>query len=83
MPLGLLVARAGVEEGHNASVFLKLRGVTEDDLVGKPAEFAMPTQLVQLAFEADRSFTCSARSAGQRGHWVSTAVSTTSAASPA
>lgn len=100
--LGLLVARAGVEEGHDVDVFLagdavqlirdavldsltglgtgqlrehfdalveggarfyvsgmssKGRGVTEDDLDGKPAEFAMPRKLVQLAFEADRSFT--------------------------
>ena len=31
--------------------------VSEDDLNGKPAEFAMPKRLVQLAFEADRSFT--------------------------
>lgn len=100
--LGLLVARAGIDEGHEVSVFLagdavqlirdavldsltglgtgslresfdaivggggrlfvsgmssKARGVTEDDLVGKPAELATPRRLVQLAFEADRSFT--------------------------
>ncbi|HZJ07115.1 MAG TPA: DsrE family protein [Nocardioidaceae bacterium] len=100
--LGLLVARAGIDEGHEVSVFLagdgvqlirdavldalvglgtgslresfdalasgggrffvsgmssKTRGVTEDDLAGKPAEFAMPKQLVQLAFEADRTLT--------------------------
>ena len=100
--LGLLVARAGIDEGHDVSVFLagdatqlirdavldsltglgtgslrqsfdvvvaghgrfyvsgmssKARGVTEDDLSGKPAEFAMPNRLVQLAFEADRVFT--------------------------
>ncbi|MFP5334146.1 MAG: DsrE family protein [Actinomycetes bacterium] len=100
--LGLLVARAAVDEGHDVSVFLagdavqlireavldaltglgtgslresfdaitgaggrfylsgmssKARGVTEDDLKGKPAEFAMPNRLVQLAFEADRTFT--------------------------
>ena len=35
----------------------KARGVTEDDLAGKPAEMALPKRLVQLAFEADRSFT--------------------------
>jgi hypothetical protein len=35
----------------------KARGVTEDDLNGKPAEFAMLKRLVQLSFEADRSFT--------------------------
>lgn len=100
--LGLLVARAGVEEGHDVDVFLagdavqlirdavldslsglgtgslresfdavaagggrffvsgmssKARGVGEGDLAGKPAELAMPNRLVQLAFEADRSFT--------------------------
>ena len=100
--LGLLVARAAVDEGHEVSVFLagdavqlirdavldsltglgtgslresfdaiaggngriyvsgmssKARGVTEDDLDGKPAEFALSRRLVQLAFEADRSFT--------------------------
>lgn len=100
--LGLLVARAGIEEGHEVSVFLagdavqlireavldsltglgtgslresfdaiaggggrfyvsgmssKARGVTDGDLEGKPAEFAMPKQLVQLAFAAERPFT--------------------------
>lgn len=100
--LGLLVARAGIEEGHEVNVFLagdavqlirgavldsltglgtgslresfdavvggggrfyvsglssKARGVTEEDLNGLPAEFAMPRRLVSLAFEADRSFT--------------------------
>jgi uncharacterized protein len=100
--LGLLVARAAIDEGHEVDVFLagdavqlireavldslaglgtgslresfdaiaggggrfylsgmssKARGVTEGDLEGKPAEFAMPTRLVQLAFEADRSIT--------------------------
>lgn len=29
------------------------RGITEEQLQGKPAEFAMPTKLVQLAAEAD------------------------------
>ena len=100
--LGLLVARAAIDEGHEVAVFLagdavqlirdavlgslaglgtgslresfdaiadgggrfyvsgmssKARGVTEDDLAGKPAELALPKRLVQLAFEADRSFT--------------------------
>lgn len=100
--LGLLVARAAIDEGHEVSVFLagdavqlirdavlnslaglgtgslresfdaiasgggrfyvsgmssKARGVTEGDLEGKPAELALPNRLVQLAFEADRSFT--------------------------
>ncbi|MBC7569111.1 MAG: DsrE family protein [Spirosoma sp.] len=35
----------------------KARGVTEADLQGKPAEFAMPTVLVRLATENDRMFT--------------------------
>ena len=100
--LGMLVARAAIDEGHEVRLFLagdgvqlirdavldslvglgtgslresfdaivagggrlyvsgmssKARGVTEEDLEGKPAEFAMPARLVQLAFEADRSFT--------------------------
>jgi len=33
------------------------RGVSDDDLAGKPAEFGAPDRLVQLAFEADRTFT--------------------------
>ena len=100
--LGLLVARAGIDEGHDVSIFLagdgvqlirdavldsltglgtgslresfdaiaagggrfyvsgmssRARGVTEDDLKGKPAQLAMPNRLVQLAFETDRTFT--------------------------
>lgn len=100
--LGLLVARAALDEGHDVNVFLagdavqlirdavldsltgvgtgslresfdaivsgggrfflsgmssKARGVGDHDLEGKPAEFAMPKRLVQLSFEADRSFT--------------------------
>ncbi|MBO0938958.1 DsrE family protein [Fibrella sp. HMF5335] len=35
----------------------KARGITEADLLGKPAEFAMPTKLVQLAAASDRMFT--------------------------
>ncbi len=35
----------------------KARGVTEADLQGKPAEFAMPNVLVKLATESDRMFT--------------------------
>ena len=98
--LGMLVARAAIDEGHEVSVFLagdgvqlvreavldalsglgtgslresfdavargggrfylsgmssKARGVTEAELADKPAEFATPQRLVQLAFEADRS----------------------------
>jgi predicted peroxiredoxin len=33
------------------------RGVTAEDLAGKPAEFAGPPQLVRLALEHDRMFT--------------------------
>lgn len=35
----------------------KARGVTETDLEGKPAEFAMPNVLVKLAMEADKTLT--------------------------
>ena len=35
----------------------KARGMSEQDLAGKPAEFGMPTVLVRLAAEADRVFT--------------------------
>lgn len=35
----------------------KARGVTEVDLKGKPAEFALPTVLVRLAAESDKLFT--------------------------
>lgn len=35
----------------------KARGLTETDLQGKSAEFAMPTVLVRLATESDRMFT--------------------------
>lgn len=100
--LGLLVARAALDEGHSVNLFLagdavqlirdpvldtlaglgtgslresfdavvakggrfylsgmssKARGVVDSDLEGKPAEFAMPTRLVQLTFEADRALT--------------------------
>lgn len=100
--LGLLVAKAAADEGHEVSVFLaadavqlirpavldslsglgtgslresydavvaaggrlylsgmssKARGVTEADLAGQPAEFAMPNVLVRLSLEADRMFT--------------------------
>ena len=100
--LGFLVAKAAIDEGHEASLFLagdavqlirepvidslqglgtgslrenfdaivsgggrfflsgmssKARGVTEADIDGKPAEFAMPNVLVKLSLEADRMFT--------------------------
>lgn len=35
----------------------KARGVTDADIQGKPAEFAMPTVLVRLATETDKMFT--------------------------
>lgn len=35
----------------------KARGVTDADIQGKPAEFAMPNVLVRLAVENDRMFT--------------------------
>ncbi len=35
----------------------KARGMNESDLVGKSAEFAMPSVLVRLAFEHDRTLT--------------------------
>ena len=33
------------------------RGVDDEDLAGKPAEFAMPRSLVELTFDADRVLT--------------------------
>ncbi|GAA4454085.1 hypothetical protein GCM10023189_20090 [Nibrella saemangeumensis] len=35
----------------------KARGMTDDDIKGKPAEFAMPKVLVQLSVDHDRMFT--------------------------
>lgn len=35
----------------------KARGITETDIKDKPAEFALPNVLVQLAVESDRMFT--------------------------
>ena len=35
----------------------KARGMSDADLAGKPAEFAMPNILVRLAAEADKLFT--------------------------
>ena len=35
----------------------KARGVTDADIAGKPAEFAMPTVLIRLAADSDRMFT--------------------------
>ncbi len=35
----------------------KARGITETDIMGKPAEFALPSVLVRLSVECDRMFT--------------------------
>ena len=35
----------------------KARGLTDADLKGKPAEFALPTVLLRLSLESDRMFT--------------------------
>lgn len=35
----------------------KARGVTEADIIGKPAEFALPNVLVRLSVQSDRMFT--------------------------
>ena len=35
----------------------KARGVTDADIKGKPAEFALPTVLLRLSLESDRMFT--------------------------
>ena len=35
----------------------KVRGITEADIKGKPAEFAMPNVLVRLSVESDKMFT--------------------------
>lgn len=35
----------------------KARGITEEDIKGKPAEFALPNVLVRLSVESDRMFT--------------------------
>ncbi|MBD2757598.1 DsrE family protein [Spirosoma sp. BT704] len=35
----------------------KARNITDTDIAGKPAEFAMPTVLVRLAADSDRIFT--------------------------
>jgi len=35
----------------------KARGLTEADITGKPAEFALPNVLVRLSLESDRMFT--------------------------
>jgi predicted peroxiredoxin len=48
---------AGGGRFHLSGMSSKARAVLEDDLAGKPAEFAMPQKLVQLTFAADRVLT--------------------------
>ena len=45
---------AGGARLYASGMSSKARGVVEADLEGKPAEMAMPSRLVELAFEADR-----------------------------
>ncbi|MDE3089787.1 MAG: DsrE family protein [Chloroflexota bacterium] len=48
---------AGSGRFYLSGMSSKARGVTDADLGGKPAEFAMPNLLVCLALEHDRMFT--------------------------
>jgi uncharacterized protein len=48
---------AGGVRFHLSGMSAKGRGITEADLVGKSAAFAMPDVLVQLTFEHDRVLT--------------------------
>ena len=48
---------AGNGKFYLSGMSSKGRGVTEADLNGKPAEFAMPNVLVKLSLEHDRMFT--------------------------
>lgn len=48
---------AGGGRFYLSGMSAKARGVTEADLQGKPAEFAMPNVLVRLSLESDRMFT--------------------------
>lgn len=47
---------AGGVKFYVSGMSAKSRGVTESDLAGKPAEFAMPNVLVKLALDHDRMF---------------------------
>ena len=47
---------AGGVKFYVSGMSAKSRGVTEADLAGKPAEFAMPNVLVKLALDHDRMF---------------------------
>jgi uncharacterized protein len=48
---------AGGARFYLSGMSAKARGVSDDDIAGKPAEFAPPNVLVRLAFEADRTLT--------------------------
>jgi uncharacterized protein len=48
---------AGSARFYVSGMSAKSRGVSEADLAGKPAEFAMPNVLVRLSLEHDRMFT--------------------------
>lgn len=48
---------AGGARFHLSGGSSQARGVTQQDLAGKPAEFAGPPQLVRLSLEHDRMFT--------------------------
>lgn len=50
------VVAAGVKI-YLSGMSAKSRGLTEDDLEGKPYEFGLPSDLVRLAVEHDRMFT--------------------------
>jgi uncharacterized protein len=47
---------AGSARFYVSGMSAKSRGVSEADLTGKPAEFAMPNVLVRLSLEHDRMF---------------------------
>ena len=48
---------AGGARFYLSGMSAKSRGLSADDIAGKPAELAPPTVLVRLAFEADRTLT--------------------------
>jgi uncharacterized protein len=48
--------RAGGARFYVSGMSAKARGVTESDLTGKSAEFALPNVLVKLSLEHDRMF---------------------------
>jgi uncharacterized protein len=47
---------AGGARFYVSGMSAKSRGVTESDLAGKPAEFAMPNVLINLSLDHDRMF---------------------------